>query len=269
MSGRANRWLCLGALLTSLAAYGEGTARLSSADEVVRSMREARQSAGFEIRVRLSDVRPDDNHSATGQLSVIGEFDPEGGRLVTRRISGVNVTALQMTAEVDARGRVRVVQSNAEHDGAISEADAFAAEPYPGLFIWDMLAPWWMWPQQTVKGIEEVAGTRCLRIVSRTTAIDSPIRSVASCVDMQSRLALQTLLIDAHEKVVRRIDVERVVQRSSAAAGASRMRITGTDGKAITAEIYSGDQHHENTASTFSALRLVGAAASTRRGTAP
>jgi len=268
MNGSASRWLWMGALLTSLAARGEGTTHLSSAVDVARSMLEARQSAGFEIRVRLSDVQPDDSRSSTGQLSVIGEFDPEGGRLVTRRISGVGVAASPMTAEVDARGRVRVVRSDAEHKGGVSEADPFAAEPYPGLFIWDMLAPWWMWQQQTVQGIEEVAGTRCVRIVSRTTASDSPIRSVASCVDVQQRLALQTLLLDARDKVVRRIDVERTAQRSWGASGASRMRITGMNGKAITAEVYSGDEHHENTAGTFSALRQ-GAAVATRRDTAP
>ena len=268
MNGRASRWLFMSALLVCLAAHGEGTTRLPSADEVARSMLEARQSAGFEIRVRLSDVQPDDSRSSMGQLSVIGEFDPEGGRLVTRRISGVGVTASPMSAEVNARGRVRVVRSDAEHGGEISEADPFAAEPYPGLFIWDMLAPWWMWPQQTVQGIGEVAGTRCLRIVSRTTASDSPIRSVASCVDMQRGLALQTLLLDAHDKVVRRIDVERTAQRSSGAAGASRMRITGMNAKAIAVEVYSGDEHHENTADTFSALRQLGAVA-TRRGTLP
>ena len=240
--------------LAALACGGAPARAQEPAGGLAHDVLEARYSKGFEIRFQVSSVQPEEGRGPGAKIAAIGEMSVDGGRLLTRRIAGELATSHSLVARSDAQGRVTAVRFSAEPGGRVAETDALSAQPYSGLFLWDMLAPWLRWADQKLTGKDQIDGHPCTLIISRAQSRDFPIQSVTSCVDVKNLLTLRTVLRDSSGNVIRRIDIEQTMRQSSGRLTAKKMRITRPDRPALEVEIYAGDEHYDIDKDTFSAL---------------
>jgi hypothetical protein len=159
-----------------------------------------------------------------------------------------------VAAERDASGRVRALQYVKPLADGVAEADPYARLFGSELVVWDMLSPWWDWPQQSAAGTGAGAGRDCSVVRSQASVPTAHVREVLSCVDTALGLALKTELLDARRAPVRATAVEQVLRNVSGVAFVKRMTITSADKSATEVEIYAGDENYAIAADTFAAL---------------
>ena len=234
--------------------YSAEPAVITSSEALAESMRKARFSDGFEVRMNVSKVQPDGHRFPPLKLAVIGQISIERERLLFRGISPDKVRNRFFAAEKRATGDIRSIAYDEHISGSLVEAAPFTKVFDTDLVIWDMFAPWWSWPKQSVGGTEQIAGHDCTIVRSQSDAGISPIREVISCVDESERLSLRTQLFDGHHTLVRTISVEQTMRKESGVSAATRMSITGIDKSITEVEVYSGDEHYRITVDTFSAF---------------
>lgn len=221
-------------------------AAAESAHDLAAAMRAALYAEGFEARIQAVAVAPDGGRATPVKFAVVGQADAARQRLLLRGIAPEATQARRLVVERSADGCVRAV------------APAGAADPHVPLFdtqlvAWDMLAPWWDWPRQTLAGSDQVAGRPCALVRSRTDAADAPIREVLSCVDRAAGLALRTQLFDQRHALVRSIVVATTLRQESGQLAAKKFTVAAGD--ALTeAEVYSGDEHYAVPADAFAPL---------------
>jgi hypothetical protein len=234
--------------------YGAEPAVITSPAALAESMRQARFSDGFEVRMNLSTVQPDGRHSPLLKLAVIGQLSIERERLLFRGISPDKVRNRFFAAEKRANSEIRSITYGEHVSGSLVEATPFTKVFDSDLVVWDMFAPWWNWPKQSLGGTEQIAGHDCTIVRSQSDAGISPIREVISCVDENARLSLRTQLFDGQHALVRTISVEQTMRKESGVMAAKRMSITGVDNSITEVAVYSGDEHYRITADTFSSF---------------
>ena len=235
--------LLLGAALAS--ASGEPL----SATSLAESMRAARQSDGFELRVQLQ---------ATGggaedvvRIALIGQFHAGRERLLVRGIAPANLRGRSIVSE---RFGDRVESTAYEHDATPASS---RADPLAGLFgsplaAWDLMAPWWDWPVQVDDGPRTISGHACTQLRSRPDRrAMSAVAEVISCVDAPQGLAWKTTLLDSRHRVLRSIEVTRVVRTQAGRSAARSASITDADGAVTRLDVYGGDERHEIRPDTF------------------
>jgi hypothetical protein len=225
-----------------------------SSAALAEAMRQARYSDGFEARMNISTVKADGRRLASFKLAVIGQFDAARQRLLIRGISPDKVRHRFLAAERSADGRIRSIEYGEPISAGIAEADPFAKLFESGPVIWDMFAPWWNWPKQSLGTTEQIAGRDCTIVRSQSDAAISPIREVISCVDKDAGLSLRTQLFDSRRALVRTITVEQTMRKESGTMAAKRMSITGADNSVTEVEVYGGDEHYAIAAGTFAPL---------------
>jgi hypothetical protein len=234
--------------------YGAEPAVITSPAALAESMRQARFSDGFEVRINLSTVQPDGRRSPPLKLAVIGQFSIERERLVFRGISPDKVRNRFFGAEKRVNSEIRSIAYGEHVSDSLVEVTPFTKVFDSDLVIWDMFAPWWNWPKQSLGGTEQIAEHDCTIVRSQSDAGISPIREVISCVDENARLSLRTQLFDGQHALVRTISVEQTMRKESGVMAAKRMSITGVDNSITEVEVYSGDEHYRITADTFSSF---------------
>jgi hypothetical protein len=227
---------------------------ITPSEALAQSMRQARFSDGFEVRMNLSTVQPDGRRSPPLKLAVIGQLSTERERLLFRGISPDKVRNRFFAAEKRANSEIRSIAYGEHVSGSLVEATPFTKVFDSDLVIWDMFAPWWHWPKQSLGGTEQIAGHDCTIVRSQSDAGISPIREVISCVDENARLSLRTQLFDGQHALVRTISVEQTMRKESGVMAAKRMSIKGVDNSITEVEVYSGDEHYRITADTFSSF---------------
>jgi hypothetical protein len=232
------------------AAAQQGTDR---ADDLIRAVRNARASTGFEIRLKVSGVRPDGQPSAIVKVVVVGDVTSVASRLVARRLDGEEGAAFSMAAIADQNGNVRSVQAAAPDEKVVA-SDPYESQPADGLYIWDMLAPWWSWPLQVVDGRSKVGRQPCTLVTSRNESKSALVRSVTSCVDVGNGLALSIELRGTHGALIRRIEVVGTVRNEAHRLVPRQLRITLSGEETTRVEVYAGDEHHETGPATFHML---------------
>ena len=225
-----------------------------AAAALAKSVRQARVSEGFEVRLSLTVIDADGHRAAPIKLAVVGQFGVDRARLVVRGISPDAVRDRFVAAERDAGGRVRALQYVTPLADGVAEADPLARLFGSDLVVWDMLSPWWDWPQQSAAGTGAVAGRDCTVVRSQANAPAAQVREVVSCVDAALGLALKTELLDARRAPVRTTAVEQVLRNVSGVAFVKRMTITSADKSATEVEVYAGDENYAIAADTFAAL---------------
>src|ERR1035437_7768382 len=164
-----------------------------SASAVAEMMKQAKYSDGFEARLNVLITKANGAHPAPFKLAVIGQIAANKQRLVIRGISPDSVRNRAYAAEADRGGSIRAVESRSM---AEREYDPFAKMFDSGLVVWDMLSPWWNWPNQSLQGTEKIHGRECAKIRSQTNDKNNLIQEVESCVDQQAKLALRTSFFD-------------------------------------------------------------------------
>lgn len=233
-------------LVALLAPAMSVAAAAESANELAAAMRAALHAEGFEARIQAVAVAPDGGRAAPVKFAVVGQSDAARQRLLLRGIAPEAAHARRLVVERGADGCVRAV------------APEGAADPHAPLFdtqlvAWDMLAPWWDWPRQTLAGNDQVAGRACALVRSRTDAANAQIREVLSCVDRAAGLALRTQLFDSRRVLVRSIVVAAMLRKESGLLAAKKFTVAA--GGALTeAEVYSGDEHYAVPADAFAPL---------------
>jgi hypothetical protein len=233
------------AVLAVLATCAPAALAAPSAAELATRMREVRLSPGIEARVQVVTVAPDGQRSEPVKLAIVGQSDATRRRLLLRGIAPESLRGEIRLAEYRA-GCVRTVDGK----GA---ADPYAAIFGTGLVAWDMLAPWWDWPQQSLAGSDRIAGRDCTLVRSRNDDPAAPIREVLSCVDADAGLALRTQLFDGKGAPVRSIAVVTTLRKESGLLAAKKLTI-GAGGRISEVETYSGDEHYEVPADAFARL---------------
>jgi hypothetical protein len=223
---------------------------INPAEALAQSMWQARFSDGFEIRMTLSTVQPDGRRSPPLKLAVIGQISPERERLLFRGISPDNVRNRFLAAEKRANNEIRSIAYGEHLSGNLVAATPFTKVFDSNLVIWDMFAPWWHWPKQSLGGTEQIAGHDCTIIRSQPNAGISLIREVISCVDENARLSLRTQLFDDQHMLVRTISVDQTMRKESGVMAAKRLSISGVDNSITEIDVYSGDEHYRITADT-------------------
>lgn len=241
-------------LLCVLLGAGTGYAvDAASANAVDDSMRKARLSEGFEARLNVFVTKANGAHPAPLKLAVIGQISADRQRLVIRGISPEAARNRSYAVERGSDGRIRGVESRAA--GEQNEFDPYVRMFDSGLVAWDMLSPWWGWPKQFLKGMEQIDGRDCLKLRSMTDDEKSPIREVESCVDLQAKLSLKTLLFDSRHVLIRATTVGKVMRKGDAGAMAAKKLTIRDAAKMLTEiEVYAGDEQYEINAGTFAAL---------------
>jgi len=248
--------VCALSLLGMLAgaAGGAEPATAPSAAALAKSVRQVRFSDGFEVRLSLTVIDADGHRAAPIKLAVVGQFGVDKARLVVRGISPDAVRDRFVAAERDPSGRLRVLQYARPLADGVAEADPLARLFGSDLVVWDMLSPWWDWPQQSAAGTGAAAGRDCAVVRSQANLLAAQVREVVSCVDAALGLALKTELLDARRAPVRTMAVEQVLRNVSGVAFVKRMTITSADKSATEVEIYAGDENYAIAADTFAAL---------------
>ena len=236
------------------AAGGAEPATAPSAAALAKSVRQVRFSDGFEVRLSLTVIDADGHRAAPIKLAVVGQFGVDKARLVVRGISPDAVRDRFVAAERDPSGRLRVLQYARPLADGVAEADPLARLFGSDLVVWDMLSPWWDWPQQSAVGTGAVAGRDCRVVRSQANAPAAHVHEVVSCVDAALGIALKTELLDARRSPVRTTVVEQVMRNVSGVAFVKRMTITSGDRSATEVEVYAGDENYLIGADTFAAL---------------
>jgi negative regulator of sigma E activity len=236
--------------LLLLAMFARQAVAAPTAAELAARMREARLTPGFEARLQAVDVAPDGQRSEPIKLAIVGQVDAARRRLRVRGIAPETIRGDIRLADYRA-GCVRALDRN-------GTADPYAPLFGTGLVVWDMLAPWWDWPQQSLAGKDRVAGRACVLVRSRSDARDAPIGEVRSCVDAEGGLSLRTQFFDGQGALLRSITVVDTLRKESGLLGAKKVVIAAGN-KITEAEAYSGDEHYEVAADAFAGLE--GAAA--------
>ena len=223
-----------------------------SASELVNAMRDARDSDGFEIRIAL---RAQSAGSAAEliRIALIGQSGEDRDRLLVRAITPVAIRDRSIVSE-------RVgdhVQSTAYASDAMpasTPADPMAGIFVTGLVVWDLMAPWWAWPEQLDEGAQTVGGHSCTQIRSRPDRRNaSPVREALSCVDARNGLSWKTMLFDGHHHLLRSIEVTRAIRTQAGHSAARSASITDAQGNVTLVDVYSGDEHYRIGPQTFDA----------------
>jgi len=232
-------------LLALLAICATSAVAAPTAAELVARMREARLSPGFEARVEVTGVGPDGLRSAPVKLSIVGQSDAARRRLLLRGIAPESI-----------RGELRLAEYRGGCINAVDgkgTSDPFAPVFGTGLVAWDMLAPWWEWPSQSLAGSDRVAGRECTLVRSRNYDRDAPIHEVLSCIDANAGLSLRTQLLDGKGTLVRSVSVVTTMRKESGLLAAKKVSIAAA-GRISEAETYSGDEHYDVPADAFAKL---------------
>ncbi len=223
-----------------------------SASELVDAMRAARDSDGFEIRITL---RMQSAGSATEptRLALIGQSGEEQGRLLVRAIAPAGIRDRSIVSE-RVGDRVQSTAYAADATSAATPADPMAEIFGTGLVVWDLMAPWWNWPEQVDEGPQTVNGHSCNQVRSRPDRRDvSPVREALSCVDARIGLAWKTMLFDGHRHLLRSIEVTRSIRTQAGYSAAKSASITDAQGGVTLVDVYSGDEHYRIGPQTFDA----------------
>ena len=224
---------------------------------LARAMREAHVSDGFEVRMSVSILEPDGDRRAPYRVAVVGQASGDGGWISVRPLVRQAGQAVNVVARLDAEGAVRAVRLNGRSGAPAVAIDPYADRTLDGLSVWEMLSPWWQWPQQTLQGETQIAGRTCSLITSRATP-DAIVRSVASCVDTRGRIALRTDLLDARGERLRRIEVTQVIRNARGSLNPKRILITEPGRAGVELDLYAGDEHYVVDREAFPALNDAG-----------
>ena len=238
---------CFLLLLACIPAYaGE-----PSATSLAGLMREAQLSDGFSARMNVAVIKADGRRMQPFKVAVIGQMTAARRRLLIRGIAPASVRNHYFAAETRAAGVIRAIAYTEQPttEGAVMPALTPLFDS--GMVIWDMLSPWWDWPEQTLGEAEQVAGHECTVVTSLAPAGDLPVHEVVSCIDRDAKLSLRTQLFDKRHRLMRSITVEHMMRMGSGAMAAKRMTITDTDNVRTEIEVYSGDENYLIGSETF------------------
>jgi hypothetical protein len=250
-------------VLLALAASGARSADLppgASGAALAESMRAARHSDGFELRMTVLVTDAHGVASPPLRLSAVGESSPLRERVLVRVLSTDPAQRRSLAAERDGSGRIRAVGFG-EHPGdGVREADPLAGLFGSGVVAWDMLAPWWLWPQQQPARAQRVGGHACT-VVRSIAASGGAVGEVDSCLDAGAVLAFRTEIFDSRHALLRTITVDKTLRNGAGNPFARHLTIHSADGSVTAVEIYGGDEHHGVGEGTFGALKMAPAVA--------
>ncbi|MDE2368264.1 MAG: hypothetical protein KGN16_04775 [Burkholderiales bacterium] len=209
------------------------------------AMRRAMQSDGFELRLTLRD--PADGSSTPQRIAIVGEFGAQRRRIALRGIAPANIANRRYRAELGADARVRLLEP--------ALADVQAPVWGSALVPWDLLGAWWDWPVQELGGADQAAGHACRWLHSRppAAAAGGGVTAVDSCIDAADGVALVTRCWGPRHRLLRSIEVTRLLRKSSGLAAAKSALIRAADGTTTAIEVYDGDEHHAIVADDFDA----------------
>jgi len=237
--------------LLLLLALTPAYAGVPSAASLAKLMREAQLSDGFSARMNVAVIKADGRRMQPFKVAVIGQMTADRKRLLIRGIAPASVGKHYFAAETSPDGEIRAIaytEQPASESVAIPELTPLFDS---GLVIWDMLSPWWDWPEQTLGEAEQVAGQQCTVVTSQAPAGDLAVHEVVSCIDQDAKLSLRTQFFDKRHRLIRTFTVEHMMHMSSGTMAAKRMTITEADRSRTEIEVYSGDENYLIGAETF------------------
>jgi hypothetical protein len=239
---------CLLLLCAMSPAWGEALAG-RSASPLVEAMQAARESEGFEIRLTLR--RSGGGTEESTRIALIGQSIEGRERLLVRAISPSGIRDRAIVSE-RVGDHVRSTAYGPDATSAAMRADPMAGVFGSGLVVWDLMAPWWNWPDQVDEGPQAVGGRQCTQIRSRPAGKEaSPVREVLSCVDAANGLSLKTMLFDGRHRMLRSIEVTRDIRTQAGRSTARSASIADADGAVTFVDVYSGDEHYLIRPGTF------------------
>jgi hypothetical protein len=223
---------------------------VGNAAELVRQMQAAQHSAGFSLRLQITDSG-DRPASAPVKLALIGQADADGRRLQAKGIAPAAVRDQTLLADLGGPppGCVRALAAH----GSVDPHAPLLGTP---LTLWDLLGAWWYWPRQTVIGHDRVGGQECTLIRSRPAQPTTPIREVVSCIDAEAGLSWRTQWFAADGSLLRTITVLTALRHNNGRLSPRRALLTAGQ-RSVDIEAYSGDEYYTVAATTFSPLAGV------------
>ncbi len=242
--------LCVGA-----GAVDAATSSDDFATTLVASMKAARVSEGFEVRMNVSSATPGGGAGVPFKLAVVGRFGADRQAVLVRGIAPERIRDHAVVTELAGDRGLRALAYGPGSDDASLPADPFARLFGSDLVAWDLLAPWWDWPAQEIVGAESRGGHDCVVVRSRPAPADrSVVREVRSCVDQRAGIALNTQLFDGRGHLLRSIAVTRLMRTQAGTWAAKVAAIRGADDRMTQVEIYGGDERYQVRPETFGRL---------------
>ena len=240
--------------LVLLLALTPAYAGVPSAASLAKLMREAQLSNGFSARMNVAVIKADGRRMLPFKIALIGQMTADRQRLLIRGIAPASVGKHYFAAETSTDGVIRAIAYTEQPSSMSVATPALTPLFDSGLVIWDMLSPWWDWPEQTLGEAEQIDGHACSVVTSLAPAGDLPVHEVVSCIDQDAKLSLRTQLFDKRHRLIRTITVEHMMRMASGAMAAKRLTITEADRSRTEIEVYSGDENYLIGAETFSRL---------------
>ena len=137
-------------LATALLVLSSTPGQLHAADAMdasvmIEKVVNMRLSNGFEARMQIEVRNADHRILPPFKLAVIGESSLKQQRLLLRGIAPAKLRDIKLTVEATTEKALKALQSTAS---GTTTVDPFVPLFDSGLVPWDLMAPWWRWPEQ-------------------------------------------------------------------------------------------------------------------------
>lgn len=223
----------------------------SDATALAAKIMRGRLSDGFQARMQVAVTDSDKRIHPPFRIAVIGERKPGHQRLLVRGISPAKVRNRLFTAEAESD---QLTTMTSVDGGNLSPVDPSTRLFDSGMVLWDLMTPWWRWPEQKIIGNSEVDGRECTLIRSRNGSRKAPVAEVISCVEQENLLPWRTELYGSDHKLLRIITVKRAIRTESGILAAKAMAIDLPGISSSDVQVYSGDEHYLITPATFALI---------------
>lgn len=237
--------------LCSLLAAASVCAETLTPRELADAMLKARYSSGFEARMQIAS-----SASATKipvKLAVVGQIDAQRQRLMLRGISPAKLRGSFIAVEEQAGHEMVAIRYQGEKPDAMEAFDISSSAFDSGLVVWDMLAPWWRWPNQQFAGADQVGGKPCTLLRS-TAAKGGHVSEVISCIDVKEHLALSVALYDQQHQLLRTLVVDKPMRKHDGQLAAKVLSIQLPHDETVQVNAYSGDEDYTISEAQFAPL---------------
>ena len=230
--------------------------------ELAQQVRSQMRSDGFEMRMLINTGNTNTNTNSNSnsesrelKLSLIGQFLPDGARLLARGIAPEQIHDHFVYAQMDESGNIATATySSASAPGTPQLTSSRQAQPEglygSNVFIDDFFLAWLTWPGQEIVGSAEVAGTSCT-LVRSTGAPNGITRGeVISCIDTAHSVVLRSEISPANGSPGRTITATALVSGQTGRLVAKSVLIASGDAESRVT-VYSGDEEYAIRSGTF------------------
>ena len=234
----------------------DATSNETVATKIVQDVLQNLRSDGFQVRMQVAVTNADRRIHPPLKVTVIGERKAAQQRLLVRGISPQGIRNLTFAAR--AKPGLPLLALTSDTHGETDASDPFSYLFDSGITLWDLMTPWWRWPEQQMIGNDDVDGHASVLIRSRIRSSSSSIAEVLSYVDQEEAFSWKTEIFDHNHRLLRTISVKRALRSEAGVLAAKKMVIDLPGKSSSDIQVYSGDEHYHITPETFALIDRYG-----------